>query len=737
MTTLICDCNKTMPLDGPALRRALGPERGAGLETVHSTLCRREAGAFQRAAKGNDDLLVACTQESRLFLELNDETEGAPSVSERPIRFVNIREAGGWSKDAAAAMPKIAALIAAAQLPAPEPVAVVSYQSGGRVLVIGDAARGRRAAELLADKLEVSLLLSGPGGKLPQERLFAVHAGAVTQLSGWLGAFEVTWSSGNPIDLDLCTRCNACISVCPEGAIDFAYQVDLAKCRDHRACVRVCEAAGAIDFQRAPELVTERFDLVLDLDVVPAVNLHQPPQGYFHAPDDAALLAAVLQLRESVGEFEKPKFFQYRPKICAHSRNEQIGCTACIDVCSAAAIRSDASMKGKTSGGGIVVEPHLCVGCGACTTVCPSGALTFATPRPQEMGARMRTLLSTYATAGGKDAAILIHSQGKGAAAIGALGRAARVGAGVQGMPARVLPLEAWHTASIGMDLWLSAVAFGASQVWVLMTAEEAPDYRVAVAAQMEVAEAILQGLGYAGAHFRIIDADPTALQLASHATGPAILPVRRSPVPAERWLAQLDAALQAPAAGSVQRAATFSVQADKRATLDLAIDHLMQQAARVPASVALPANASPFGNLIVDTGACTLCLACVGACPEAALSDNPDRPQLRFIEKNCVQCGLCASTCPEDAITLEPRLLLADAGKARKLPRVLNEAEPFRCVRCDKPFGTLRAIEVMVGKLGGHPMFQGAAAERLKMCGDCRVIDIHSSSTELKITEL
>ena len=80
MTTLICDCNKTMPLNGPALRQALGDDAGAGLETVHSTLCRREAGAFQRAAKGADDLLVACTQESRLFLALNDETEGAPGA---------------------------------------------------------------------------------------------------------------------------------------------------------------------------------------------------------------------------------------------------------------------------------------------------------------------------------------------------------------------------------------------------------------------------------------------------------------------------------------------------------------------------------------------------------------------------------------------------------------------------------------------------------------------------------
>ena len=705
-----------MPLDSAGLIKALGPDASAGLETVHTLLCRREAGAFQRAAKTGDDLLIACTQESRLFLELNEQTAGALRVTERPIRFVNIRETGGWSKDAKAATPKIAALLALAQLPDAEPVPVVSYRSNGRVLVIGSADRAARAAPMLADKLDVSILLQGPG-TLPQQRAFAVQSGSVVNISGWLGAFEVTWAHTNPIDLDLCTRCNACIDVCPEGAIDFSYQIDLAKCTNHRDCERVCAAAGAIDFQRSPQAMSANYDLVLDLNDTPLIALHQPPQGYFHAADDPALMAAVLQLRDSVGEFEKPKFFQYKQKICAHSRNEQIGCTACIDVCSAQAIRSDASMKGRAGGAtlaGIIVEPHLCVGCGACSTVCPSGAISFATPGPQEQGKRIRTLLTTYQRAGGNagsgPAALLIHSQGAGLALIGDLGRAARTDSSVHGVPARVLPLDVWHTASVGIDLWLSAIALGASQVWVLMTGEEAPQYRAAVAAQMQVAQAILFGLGLTGEHFSIIEATDAN---------------------------SLDAALQAPPAQTVMKPATFSVQADKRASLELAIDYLTSQAASVPEEIALPAPASPFGSLVVDADLCTMCLSCVSACPEAALADNPDKLQLRFIEKNCVQCGLCASTCPENAITLQPRLLLSDSGKARKQLRVLNETEPYRCVRCAKPFGTLKAIEVMMVKLGGHPMFRGAAAERLRMCGDCRVIDIHTNPNEVRIGDV
>lgn len=713
-----------------------------GLETVHTLLCRREAAAFQRAAKattaGAEELLVACTQEERLFLELNEQTEGAASVGERPIRFVNIRETGGWSRDARQAAPKIAALLAAAQLPPPDPVPSVTYRSGGRCLVIGAADTATRAAGMLSGHLEVTLLIDRPGGALAQAHELAVHHGKLQQLSGWLGAFEVQWVNDQPIDLDLCTRCNACIEACPEGAIGFDYRVDLAACRSHRECVRVCEAAGAIDFARPPESTRERFDLVLDLREQPASTMHQPPQGYRHVGhaggDQRALVDAVLALRDLSGEFEKPRFFRYTERLCAHSRNERIGCSACIDVCSARAIRSDASRKGKAgarpsrgpvpgsgapavvpagTGGGVVVEPYLCVGCGACSTVCPTGAMSFARPGPVEQGTRLRTMLGAYARAGGRDAALLLHSEAAGAQIINDLGRAARTDPAVQGVPARVLPLAVWHTASVGLDLWLTAIAQGASQVWVLLTAEEAPEYRQALAEQMAVAQAILSGLGYAGTHFALFEARNA------------------------RDLAALDAALRAAPAQGVRAAAGFAVQAAKRGTLEMALAHLIEQAPRAREEIALPAAGAPIGSLQVDTDKCTLCLSCVGACPAAALADNPDKPQLRFVEQNCVQCGLCVRTCPEQAITLEPRLWLADSGRARKATRVLAETVPFQCIRCAKPFGTLQAIEAMIGKLGVHPAFQGQAAERLKMCGDCRVIDIHTHAAEVRITDV
>jgi heterodisulfide reductase subunit A-like polyferredoxin len=222
---LICNCNRTMPLDGKALARALKLDTPFA---VQSELCRRHVSAFEAAVKNGDDLVVACTQEAPLFTELHGELKGGGA-----IQFVNIREAAGWSAEAGAATPKIAALLALADVPEPEPVSLVSYQSGGNLLIIGPGAVALQWAERLAEQLTVSVLVTdaATGHELPSERRYPIFSGKPRAVVGYLGAFQVEWEQANPIDLEVCTRCNACIRACPEQAIDFSYQIDLGKCR--------------------------------------------------------------------------------------------------------------------------------------------------------------------------------------------------------------------------------------------------------------------------------------------------------------------------------------------------------------------------------------------------------------------------------------------------------------------------------------------------------------------------
>jgi hypothetical protein len=68
-----------------------------------------------------------------------------------------------------------------------------------------------------------------------------------------------------------------------------------------------------------------------------------------------------------------------------------------------------------------------------------------------------------------------------------------------------------------------------------------------------------------------------------------------------------------------------------------------------------------------------------LSACPTGALVDNPERPQVSFVEDACVQCGLCKNTCPESVIRLEPRLNFTDEARQ---PVLIKQEEPFECAR-------------------------------------------------------
>ena len=689
-TCLVCSCNGTMKFDPAAIGHP-----------VHTALCRHEVNRYLQALGGSEDLVVGCTQEAPLFKGLADERVPAPAVE---VRFVNIREMAGWTTRSAESAPKVRALLAIAGLPPPDPVPAVTYQSSGRLCLIGPAAvvlpLAARLCAAHAESITPTAILTDVDQPLPVDRILPIFSGAGVSLSGHLGSFKARWQQTNPIDLDLCVRCGACVAACPEGAIDDRFQIDLNRCQSSRDCVKACDAVGAISFDRIQTEREDDFDLVFDCSPASLFAQADTPMGYEFAGTSSteARWSALMGLVQTVGEFEKPKFFKYDERLCAHGRNGKVGCSACLDVCSAAAISSSFT-DGK---GRVEVNPNLCLGCGACTTVCPSGAMRYATPDADVIAKRLRLGLTAMREAGSLSQSVLFYGGRDHSSAIDqieAVGRRAMFGKG-PGLPPHLLPLEVQHPASIGLEVWLAAVSYGAQAVSILLTQQEAPEYRDALAKQVSIANAILNGLGLGGQRIR--------LHLA-----------------ASDEVAALEAFLNQPIEPcAVRQAGTFAIGSDKRTALETVMDHLIREGIRqgsLAFPIALPAG-SPLGGIEVNTDRCTLCMSCVGSCPEQALKDGGGEPLLALIEKNCVQCGLCVTTCPESAISLAPRI---SELAVRREPAVLNRAEPFCCTRCGKPFATKQGLQAMLLRIGGHPAFAGDKVKRLEMCSDCRVVDM------------
>lgn len=426
-------------------------------------------------------------------------------------------------------------------------------------------------------------------------------------------------------------------------------------------------------------------DLIFDLSGgTPLFAAAARRDGYFHVDPKhpAAVAKAMFEITDLVGEFEKPIYVTYDADICAHGRSGKVGCSNCLDNCPVSAI----TPQGDT----VLIDARVCGGCGNCSATCPTGAVSYAYPGRPDLIGRIQTLLTAYREAGGKDPVLLIHDDRHGAGLISAMARYGR------GLPVNVLPLSLYSVTQLGHDLMLAAFATGAQRIVVLA----APDRRQelgAVEGQAALADAFMSGLGY-GEEPRVrlvVEQDPDAVETILH------------DLPKLNGIA----------------GQTFAAIGGKREVARTVLGKLHEAAPSPIELLALPAGA-PYGRIEIDTKGCTLCLACVSACPTNALADNPERPQVRFTEAACVQCGLCKVTCPESVISLETRY---DFTPAALTQRVLNEEEPFACIRCGKPFGTKSTVERISTQLKGkHWMFQSDEQARvIQMCDDCRILTL------------
>ena len=536
--------------------------------------------------------------------------------------------------------------------------ATVSYQSQGRLLLVGPEDRIRRAASLLPAGVTPTLLVTEAvhdAEAADLEAIFEATAAldALTlrepSLTGYLGQFQLTGLNGRGERISLAALC-------------FSQQATVGS--------------------------EPRFDLVADLGRAPLFALERPPVGYLHLADDADLaerLAGQLaELCALTGIFDKPRYFRLDPEACAFTARGVPGCSRCLDVCPTDAL--------KPINGRIQIDPHLCQGFGSCASACPTGAIAYHQPDANTSGDYLFRLLKHYREAGGDAPQLLIAGENEREWVETELTR----------RPANWLPVWVEESASLGIESWFAALAYGASAVRIALGDDAPASVRALVERELASTAVLLAGAGLAADRIALFNRDAE----------------QDKPIFGQPAVALLDKPLKG----------------EKRENLFAAFDALWQANNGGREPLAVP-HGAPYGSVELKEADCTLCMGCVAVCPSRALHAVGHAPGLNFIEQDCIQCGMCEKACPEQAIVLTPRL--QPVPEARRAVQSLKAEEAACCIRCAKPFAPASLIRRIQQKLAGHSHFQNEAAQRLLMCEDCRVKDVFAALAADPVSQL
>lgn len=532
--------------------------------------------------------------------------------------------------------------------------ATVSYQSQGRLLLVGPEDRIRRAASLLPQGVTPTLLVTESVHDAEAADLETIFEATATldaltlrepRLTGYLGQFQLTGLNGQGERVNL-------------AALRFSQQATMGS--------------------------EPRFDLVADLGRVPLFALERPPVGYLHLFDDTDLAERLAELCALTGIFDKPRYFRLDPEACAFTARGVPGCSRCLDVCPTDAL--------KPVNGRIQIDPHLCQGFGSCASACPTGAIAYHQPDANTSGDYLFRLLKHYREAGGDAPQLLIAGENEREWVEVELTR----------LPANWLPVWVEESASLGIESWFTALAYGASAVHIALGDDAPASVRALVERELASAAVLLAGAGLTADRIALFN--PDAEQDKPIFGQPAVV------------------LLEKPLKG------------EKRENLFAAFDALWQANNGGREPLAVP-HGAPYGSVELKEADCTLCMGCVAVCPSRALHAVGHTPGLNFIEQECIQCGMCEKACPEQAIVLTPRL--QPVPEARRAVQSLKAEEAACCIRCAKPFAPASLIRRIQQKLAGHSHFQNEAAQRLLMCEDCRVKDVFAALAADPVSQL
>jgi len=637
----LCDCRSTMNVDSKKIGNPMS------LVSV-ATNPEKEIHAFAKEANQQklEHVVIGCCADPSIFEE---------ALQGMNLHFIDLkRNCFSIHPDIQEAHSKalkmIHAEIEVSKIRAKNPVKVNPLQVGNRVVIYTEFPEGLKLASMLKDMGEngtvnVTLCISSEIEGLGDSPLLEQRSSLVS-VEGRLGNLQVTLG--------------------PDPMSDAGPQ--------------------------------NRFSLKADQLVVLA---KEPPSGtkrrtgvhLLSSTESEVLEETARQVRELVGNFHKPEHVIYDQAICAGGDKGIETCGRCITFCPYNAIsrQTDNPIR-------IQVDHLTCEGCGACVSACPTSALHFTEPSPQEVYARMATLLASSKEEHGTvdPPVIVFHCE--------EMGRKVLETAGEIPLPYSpgVLPVEVPCLRYVSESNMLAALSLGAAGVG-LLGCENCPNgERELLYQKHDFTQLILQHFGFGQERVRIITAEEG---LEADAIGVV-----------NGFISQLsDAPLVA--SWSTPR------QTENREIMAEVLESFLEQTGKEPGTMKLSPDL-PFALAEVEESGCTLCRSCANVCPTNAFKFDEENNSLYFKHINCVGCGLCEQVCPENVITLRSELFLEKPTLDYKK---VVEDEMINCSKCEKPYINRRALEAVESKLfeieSLKHTFSGDRKNILKMCPDCRTV--------------
>jgi len=361
----------------------------------------------------------------------------------------------------------------------------------------------------------------------------------------------------------------------------------------------------------------------------------------------------ILQSKSPVYRYRNSTIFD--PAICQYQGRRNDLCAKCVEVCPTVAILKNDEKRE-------LVFSHIdCIGCGACVSVCPSGALKFA-KLPQSVFGEIAKL---YA---GKIPLLIAESEIESAPAVQ--------------LPCGVLPFGIFGSKQIDEVNLLSAMQESGSSV-IVYGADAGEGTREAVE--------LINGISRA-----IYGKD--AVFLAQNLT-------------------ELQEALKQ---AQSSRPWAFSLNEQGLSKKEIFSKRVSAMVGDGSFGVVKSGELLKFGKVSINEASCTLCLSCVGACNTGALyADNSDN-SIKLNASLCTTCNYCVLSCAEkDTIELKPCGVELEPGFFNY--KMLAKDELFKCIECGKEFATSKAVMKIAEMMGVHFANEPEKMKTLFCCGDCK----------------